>query len=86
MLNKLKLSIKALILKAIDRILIDDLYMAYHGDDLYFLLSDLDKWLRNHIKYNPNNLSSKQIDILDKARDELYRLMEENGIDWDHVE
>ena len=85
MFNKLKLSIKALLLKAIDRILVDDLYMSYHGDDLYFILWDLDQYLRSHIKYNPDKLSSKQIDILDKTRDKLYELMSDHAVDFEHV-
>jgi hypothetical protein len=83
---KLKQALKALLLKAIDRILVNDLYMAYHGDDLFFTLWDLDQYLRTITKYNPDNLSDEQVDVADKARDKLYALMEEHGVDWNHVE
>ena len=85
-INKIKLVIKALLLKAIDKILVDDLYMAYHGDDFYFVLWDLNKHLRTITKYNPDNLSSRQVDTAEKIRDKLYELMQEHDVDWEHVE
>ena len=86
MFNKLKLAIKALMLKAIDRVLVNELYMAYHGDKFYYIIWDLDQYLRNHIKYNPDKLSAKQIDILDKTRDKLYELLDGYDVDFNHVE
>jgi len=83
---KLKLAIKALLLKAIDRILVNDLYMAYNGDNFYFVLWDLEQELRSHLKYNPDKLSGKQLDALKKMRDELYDLMEKRDVDFNHVE
>ena len=84
---KLKLVIKALILKFIDRVLVNDLYMAYNGDNLYFTLWDLDNnFFRHHLKYNPDNLSEEQLDILEKGRDKLYELLEKYNVDFDHVE
>lgn len=38
-------------------------------------LFDLDNWLRNHVKYNPEKLSGPQLDILDKTREELRNIM-----------
>ena len=83
---KIKLVIRALILKAIDRILVNDVYMAYNGDNFYFVLWDLDQHLRTITKYNPDKLSSKQVDLADKVRDKIYELMEEYDIDFNHVD
>ena len=84
-IRKLKIAIQALMLKAIDRILINDMYCAYHGMDFYFVLWDLDQhWLRSKIKYG--DLKKNQYEILQETRDELYRLMNEQGVDLDHVE
>ncbi len=83
---KIKLVIRALILKVIDRILVNDVYMAYNGDNLYFILWDLDQHLRTITKYNPDKLSSKQVDLADLIRDKLYELMEEYNVDFNHVE
>lgn len=86
-MRKIKLMITALILRVMDRILVDDLYMAYHGSDLYFTLWDLDQdYFRKNIKYNPRDLSDEQLIILEEARDELYKIMSEHGVDFDHVE
>ena len=78
-MHKLKTVIKALILKLIDRILVNDLYMAYYGREMYFVLWELDQYLREQIKYRNRE------DIQD-VRDKLYELMEDNGIDFDRVE
>jgi hypothetical protein len=86
MFSKLKGAIKALMLKAMDRILVNDVYMAYHGNDLYFILWDLDNdFFRKHIKYNPD-LTGKEYKLLEEGRDMLYELMEKYGVDFDHVE
>lgn len=47
------------------------------------VLWDLDSWLRNHVKYNPDNLSGDQLDILDKTRDQLRELLYENHVSLD---
>ena len=86
-MHKIKLVIKALLLKAVDKILVNDLYMAYHGDDLYFTLWDLDQgFFRYHLKHNPTDLTEEQLEILQKGRDMLYELMEEYNIDFNKVE
>lgn len=43
--------------------------------DYKLILWDLDNWLRNHVKYNPDELSGPQLDILDKTREELRDIM-----------
>jgi len=83
---KIKIAIKALVLKAIDRILVNDLYMAYNGDRLFFTLWDLDQYLRSITKYNPNDLDNDKVEMASDIRDKLYELMEKYNIDFDHVE
>ena len=86
MFNKLKLMIKALIVKALSKILVDDFYMAYHGEDFYFLLCDLDQYLRSQIKYHSDDLSEEKEAALQLARDKIYELMDNYEVDFNHVE
>ena len=83
---KLKLVIKALIVKALSKILVDDFYMAYHGDDFYFILWNLDQYLRDQIKYNSDKLSNGKIAGLQLARNKIYDLMDNYEVDFNHVE
>ena len=78
-MHKIKIVIKALILRLIDRVLVNDLYMAYYGREMYFVLWDLDQYLREQIKYRDR-------EELQDVRDKLYLLLEDNGIDLDRVE
>jgi len=86
MFSKLRLAVRALMLKALDRILVNDLYMAYHGADFYFTLWDLDQFLRTITKYNPDDLSEDVVEMADKTRDKLYDLMNDNDVDFNHVD
>ncbi len=63
-----------------------DFYMALHGSDFYFSLWDIDQYLRNQSKYNPDNLSGKQLDAVDKVREELHEIMSEHGVDFNQIE
>ncbi len=83
---KLKLLIKTLIVKFLSKILVDDLYMAYHGDDFYFILWNLDQYLRNQIKYHSDDLGEEKEAALELARDKIYELMENHDVDFNHVE
>ena len=78
-MHKLKTVIKTLLFRLIDRILVNDLYMAYYGREMYLILWELDQYLREQIKYRNRE------DIQD-VRDKLSELMEDNGIDFDRVE
>ena len=86
MFSKLRLMVKALMLKSLDRILVNDLYMAYHGTDFYFTLWELDQFLRTITKYNPDDLSEDVVDMADKVRDKIYDLMNDNDVDFNHVD
>ena len=56
----------------------EEFYMAYHGQDLYFALHDLDQWLRSEVKHNNRN-------ELQEVRDVLHECMDVWGVDFDHV-
>lgn len=87
MIYKFKTAIKALLLKAIDRVLINDLYASYHGMDFFLVLWNLDQdFFRHNLKYNPDKLSSKQLEILNRGREYLHELMEKWEVDFDHIE
>lgn len=83
-MKKLILAIKALILKAIDRMLCNELYMAFNGDNFYFILGDLDNYLRAKTKYGEESREADR--AYGNVRDTLYDLMEQYGVDFDHVE
>jgi len=83
---KLKLVIKVLMMKALSKILVNDFYMAYHGDDFYSILWNLDQYLRNQIKYHSDDLGEEKEVALQSVRDKIYELMENHGVDFNHVE
>ena len=57
-----------------------------HAMDLYFALWDIDRdFFRRHLKHNPDNLSGKQLDILEKGREELRDIMTSHGVDFENV-
>ena len=63
----------------------EDFYLAFHGKDFYFTLWEFDQdVLRKKIKYD-ESLTQEQLDIVEKIRDELYEVMSEHGVDFDHV-
>jgi hypothetical protein len=63
-----------------------DFYMVFHGSDFYFSLWDLDQYLRNQVKHNPNKLSGEQLDAIEKVREQLNEIMSEYGVDFNHIE
>ena len=52
--------------------------MAYHGDDLYFVLDDLKEWLIDQINHNDRN-------DLQEIMDKLNEFMADRGVDFSHV-
>jgi hypothetical protein len=55
-----------------------------HAMDLYFCLWDLDQdFFRAKLKYG--ELTDKEDDILQSARDTLYEIMADHGVDFNHV-
>jgi hypothetical protein len=56
-----------------------------HAMDLYFCLWDLDQdFFRAKLKYD-DELTEEQQDILQSARDTLYEIMADHGVDFEHV-
>lgn len=68
------------ILKTDDR---EEAELHLKAPEYKLCLWDLDKWLRNHVKYNPEKLSGPQIDILEKTREELRDLLINYNISLD---
>jgi hypothetical protein len=65
----------------------EDFYLAYHGKDFYWVLWDFAQdVLRHHLKHNPEDLTGEQLDIVEKISDRFYEIMNEHGVDFDHVE
>ena len=61
-----------------------DFYLAFHGNDFYYCLWDIDQSLRSKIKYN-ETLTDEQIKVLQEVRDELGETMSEHGVDFEHI-
>jgi hypothetical protein len=63
----------------------EDFYLAFHGKDFYYALWELDQdVLRKKIKYG-EDLTDEQLEVYQKIRDDLYEIMSEHGVDFDHV-
>ncbi len=56
--------------------------LAINAGKWYDILWELDNELRNHIKYNPTDLSNKTLDVYDEVRERIYKLMAENNLTW----
>jgi hypothetical protein len=62
----------------------DEAWAMMHAMDLYFCLWDLDQdFFRAKLKYG--ELTDKEDDILQSARDTLYEIMADHGVDFNHV-
>jgi hypothetical protein len=62
----------------------DEAWAMMHAMDLYFCLWDLDQdFFRAKLKYG--ELTDKEDDILQSARDTLYEAMSTHGVDFNHV-
>ena len=59
---------------------------AVHGLDFLLVLWDMDNYLRQQIKYNPNRLNGDKLDALEMARDELRKIMAEYGVSLEMLE
>ncbi len=59
--------------------------IALHGIDFLCSLWDLDQWLRDQVKYNPEKRSGKELDALDKVRDQLREIMEYYNVNLEMV-
>lgn len=57
---------------------------AVKSTDLVIALWDIDQYLRKELKYN-EKLSEPEHDVLQKTRDELYRILSEKGINMDEL-
>jgi len=62
-----------------------DFYMITNASNMYFVLWDFDNYLRSKLKYPDDNDKKLNIKTLEIVRDELRELMEDHGIDFNHV-
>lgn len=60
-------------------------YIISNASNFYFCLWDLDQWLRSIIKYPDDNKKKLNSNTLQAIRDKLHELMEEHGVDFEHV-
>jgi hypothetical protein len=77
--KKLITAVRALLLRKLESILINDMYCAYHGMELYLVLWDLDQYLRDEVKHNDR-------EDLQEVRDKLHEYMEYWGVEFGRVE
>ena len=62
----------------------EEFVLAFHGKDFYGVLCEFDQsFLRQKLKYE--TLKENQADILEEARQYLYDLMNEYGVNFDMV-
>lgn len=61
-----------------------EFYMYFNGKNSYFALYDLDQYLRNTIKHGGED-ENLDLDLLQHCRDKLHECMEDNGVDFEHV-
>lgn len=57
----------------------DEFMDSIKAGDMKSMLSDLDEWLRQTIKYNSENESEEAVDTYQKVRDKLHELK----LDWE---
>ncbi len=62
-----------------------DHMLALRGLDWALAFYDYDQWLRAQIKYNGDDLSGEQLVALDKARDKIYDILQEDNLSFDMI-
>jgi len=58
-----------------------DAHIAFHAQDLFMVLGELDNWLRSQTKHNPDSYTDAELGVLYKVRDRLWNELAEYGID-----
>jgi len=59
---------------------------AIHGEDFLICLWRLDEWLRQKVKYNPDNETEDARDAYDKVRKEVRTIMETLNVSLEMLE
>ncbi len=54
-----------------------------HGDDFLLTLWEMDQWLRGKIKHNYDEFTCEQVEALQKAREQLWELLDERNLSLD---
>lgn len=63
-----------------------DMLFCIHGLDCYLALWNLSQWLRNAIKYPPEDTHNEYIKGLEEARVQLLLAMEDQGVNFEMFE
>ena len=56
-------------------------HLAFHAQDLFMVLGELDSWLRSEIKYNSDSYTEDGLRVLHTVRDKLWNELSEYGVD-----
>jgi hypothetical protein len=54
--------------------------MAVNAGKLYWMLWDMDQWLRSNTKYAPDDMSDDTYKAFEQCREKLREMMAESGI------
>jgi hypothetical protein len=54
--------------------------MAVNAGKLYWMLWDMDQWLRSNTKYAPDDMSDDTYKAFEQCREKLREMMVESGI------
>lgn len=64
----------------------DDFTLATKGADLYFVLGDIDQFLRSILKYEADEYNEKNaLDVVRSIREELHEMMDNRNLSLDMV-
>lgn len=63
----------------------DEYTLATKGNDIWCVLYDFDQHLRAHVKYNPDKLDGKTLDLIEKLREELWEYMDSRNVSFNMV-
>lgn len=57
--------------------------LAFSAQKMYAVIWDFKEWLRNQLKHNPDNLSEKECELLEKVSDKFYDFINEYEVSSD---
>ena len=57
--------------------------MATKGSNWYNVAWDMYQYLRSNTKYAPDDAHDEYIKAMQECKDELFRIMDENSVDFD---
>ena len=57
--------------------------MAVNGSNWHFVAWEMYQYIRAKTKYAPDDAHDEYIKAMNHCKDELFRIMEDNGVDFD---